>query len=98
MEPVSSADSALAHMGAQGQQHSLHEHLTEVARLAAINAASFDCAAWAYFAGLWHDLGKYREGFQKYIRLVNDVDAHIEGRIAGSDKTHSAAGALWAQQ
>ncbi len=52
-------------------------------------------AEWAYLAGLWHDLGKYRQGFQAYIRL--DTDAHIEGKLPGaSDKTHSAAGALHA--
>jgi CRISPR-associated endonuclease/helicase Cas3 len=98
MQPDISAAAALAHIGAQGQQHSLHEHLTEVARLAADNAASFDCGSWARLAGLWHDLGKYRHGFQTYIRRANDTDAHIEGRIGGYDKTHSAAGARWAQQ
>ena len=52
---------------------------------------------WAYLAGLWHDLGKYRPGFQRYIRVVND--AHIEGRLpSSSGKTHSAAGALHALQ
>ncbi len=50
---------------------------------------------WAHLAGLWHDLGKYRPGFQRYIRVVND--AHIEGKLPpSSDKTHSAAGALHA--
>jgi len=50
---------------------------------------------WAHLAGLWHDLGKYRPGFQRYIRVVSD--AHIEGKLpASSDKTHSAAGALHA--
>ena len=79
-------------------QHALEEHVTEVARLAGEFAAQFDAAQWAALAGLWHDLGKFREGFQRYIRQCGDPDAHIEGRIAGPDKTHSAAGALWAQQ
>jgi len=48
-------------------------------------------------AGLWHDLGKFRSGFQVYIRQTNDPDAHIEGKLPSrSDKTHSAAGALHA--
>jgi CRISPR-associated endonuclease/helicase Cas3 len=51
-------------------------------------------AAWAHLAGLWHDLGKFRPGFQQYIR--QDENAHIERRIGSRDKTHSAAGALHA--
>lgn len=78
-----------------GPGHGLVEHLRAVAD------GSADCAlrfgpAWAALAGLWHDLGKFRPGFQRYIR--HDVQAHIEGRarLAGRDKTHSAAGALHA--
>ncbi|MBV5333773.1 CRISPR-associated endonuclease Cas3'', partial [bacterium] len=52
----------------------------------------------AYLAGLWHDLGKYREGFQRYVRLADNPNAHIEGKVGGREKTHSAAGALWAIQ
>ena len=74
--------------------HGLREHLEGVAALAAIFAEEFG-KDWAHLAGLWHDLGKYRAGFQTYIRKVND--AHIEGKLpSGSDKTHSAAGALHA--
>jgi CRISPR-associated endonuclease/helicase Cas3 len=51
--------------------------------------------AVADLAGLWHDLGKRRPGFQSYIRQAGGAEAHIE-RIADSAKTHSAAGALWA--
>jgi len=79
-------------------EHALEDHLSEVSRLAAEFAAEFQAAEWAALAGLWHDLGKYRSGFQRYIRRCGDPDAHIEGKVAGSDKTHSAAGALWAQQ
>ncbi len=82
--------------------HLLRDHLQAVARGAADFSAWFDAAAptqrWAYLAGLWHDLGKYRPGFQKYVRLADNPDAHIEGKVGGREKTHSAAGALWAMQ
>ncbi len=78
--------------------HRLEDHLIDVSKLAADFAAEFGAAPWAALAGIWHDLGKYREGFQRYIRQCGDPDAHIEGRIAGPEKTHSAAGALWAQE
>ena len=88
----------LAHSGG----HLLIDHLRAVAALAAEFSTVFDSAEptqrWAYFAGLWHDLGKYRPGFQRYVRLADNPDAHIEGRVGGREKTHSAAGALWAMQ
>ena len=74
--------------------HGLAEHLRGVALLAALFAGTWG-RDWAHLAGLWHDLGKYRPGFQAYIRQV--ADAHIEGRLPqGSEKSHSAAGALHA--
>lgn len=72
------------------------DHLRSVAALASGFSDSFGSARWGYLAGLWHDLGKYRAGFQRYIQQTHDPDAHIEGRVAGRDKTHSAAGALHA--
>ncbi len=76
--------------------HHLHEHLREVAKLAAAMAADFNGEEWAKLAGLWHDLGKYRQAFQGYIKKESgyEPDAHIEqahGRI-----DHSTAGALYA--
>lgn len=80
--------------------HLLASHLRAVARLAAEFSSVFDAVEptqrWTYLAGLWHDLGKYRPGFQKYVRLADNPDAHIEGKVGGREKTHSAAGALWA--
>lgn len=88
----------LAHSGG----HLLAEHLNKVAALAAGFSAPFDAAEpklrWAYLAGLWHDLGKYRPGFQRYLQQSGSPDAHIEGKVGGREKTHSAAGALWAMQ
>ena len=80
-----------------GPGHPLHEHLNSVANRASVFAEPLNSSEWARLAGLWHDLGKYRSGFQRYIRVVND--AHIEGKLpSSSDKTHSAAGALHALQ
>ncbi|MDS4015613.1 MAG: CRISPR-associated endonuclease Cas3'' [Candidatus Accumulibacter sp.] len=90
----------LAHVRSENGRviaHSLPAHLDAVAHLAAGFAAAFGAAPWGELAGRWHDLGKFRAGFQRYIRQSGDADAHIEGRVASADKTHSAAGALWAQ-
>jgi CRISPR-associated endonuclease/helicase Cas3 len=82
-----------AHSG-RDAPHPLAEHLVAVGRRAAQHAAAFG-TIWAHLAGVWHDLGKYRPGFQAYIR--QSANAHIEGCLpARSDKTHSAAGALHA--
>ena len=83
-------DQALAH----GPRHLLVDHLHAVGALTAQHAGNRG-GPWAHLAGLWHDLGKYRPGFQAYVRI--DADAHIEGKLPrNSDKTHSAAGALHA--
>ncbi|HVK99880.1 MAG TPA: CRISPR-associated endonuclease Cas3'' [Dongiaceae bacterium] len=77
-------------------EHALEEHLRKVAVLAARFAAPFGGQQWSDLAGRWHDLGKYRPGFQGYIRKASgyDPDAHIEqgtGRVV-----HSEAGAVHA--
>jgi CRISPR-associated endonuclease/helicase Cas3 len=80
----------------------LADHLQSVACIAANFSETFEPATvtklWAYLAGLWHDLGKYRPGFQRYLVQSNNPDAHIEGKVGGREKTHSAAGALWAMR
>ena len=87
---------AYAHSGG----HRLSDHLQTVASLAASfcegGRLSGNSADWARLAGLWHDLGKYRPGFQRYLNQSDNPDAHIEGKVVGREKTHSAAGALWA--
>lgn len=90
---------AVAHSLPNGADfHSLLKHLQEVAYLSRRHLGERPGKVIAELAGLWHDLGKYRAGFQQYIRLVSAGEqAHIEGKLpSGSDKSHSAAGALWA--
>jgi len=77
-------------------EHFLEEHLLAVAVLAAEFASVFNSQDWARLSGLWHDLGKFREKFQKYIKSVSgyDAEAHIEGAPGRVD--HSTAGAIHA--
>jgi CRISPR-associated endonuclease/helicase Cas3 len=77
--------------------HALNDHLRAVGRLAEA-LAPCGLGQLARLAGLWHDVGKRRDGFQRFIRQAGGADAHIEGRVADRDKTHSAAGALWAER
>ena len=68
----------------------LETHLTNVAVLAKSFAESFDAGDWGYLAGLWHDLGKYSDAFQKMLGSQGGRLAQIEnfGHI-----DHSSAGA-----
>ncbi|HHN73165.1 MAG TPA: CRISPR-associated endonuclease Cas3'', partial [Thermopetrobacter sp.] len=69
----------------------LEEHLHNVAELAAQFAEPFGAREWARIAGLWHDLGKYSEAFQAYLRDAAGEDYHeaeLHGRV-----DHTSAGA-----
>jgi len=72
----------------------LEAHLQGVAEKAADFANAFGAGEWGYLAGLWHDLGKYSEDFQQYLRAANGIDAHLEGKPGRVD--HSTAGGLHA--
>uniref|UniRef100_A0A832MK77 CRISPR-associated endonuclease Cas3 n=1 Tax=Eiseniibacteriota bacterium TaxID=2212470 RepID=A0A832MK77_UNCEI len=69
----------------------LERHLEEVARLAQSFAEPFEFAQWARLAGLWHDLGKYSDAFQAYLRASSDADVHVAESAGKTD--HATAGA-----
>ncbi|MAO11748.1 MULTISPECIES: CRISPR-associated helicase Cas3' [unclassified Marinobacter] len=78
------------------EPHRLEEHLRKVAKLSASKAGTFQSSGWGMAAGLWHDLGKYRGAFQKYIRDASGYErenAHVE---SPQRVTHSTAGAVHA--
>ncbi|MEW5947916.1 MAG: CRISPR-associated helicase Cas3' [Thermodesulfobacteriota bacterium] len=87
-------DEPIAHASEDGRVHSLRDHLTGTAENAARFAAEFGCAEWGRLAGLWHDLGKYSDDFQRYIRAVTDPDAHVERKQGHVN--HSTAGGVHA--
>lgn len=91
MTPALIAHSA----NSSGQIHALNDHLEKVGLLAAEFAGAWGQPLWARLAGAWHDLGKARGGFQRHV--ARTADAHIEGRVPGTEKTHSAAGAIHAR-
>lgn len=79
--------------------HPLEDHLRKVAILAEKYANKFDGCDWAYLAGKWHDLGKYRSAFQTYIRKATGVNpnAHIE-KQSDPRTNHASSGAIYAKQ
>ena len=71
---------AIAHKDESGKIQLLIDHLNNVASLAASYASEFGCATSGYRAGLFHDIGKCSEAFEK--------------RLSGGPKVdHSSAGA-----
>lgn len=79
----------LAHSAnVNGQRQLLSEHLLAVANLARDFAACLRASQLGYYAGLWHDLGKFHPEFQAYL-----LD---EERLRGPN--HSSAGALLAKK
>ena len=87
-------ESYIAHVSEDKRVHLLEEHLKHTAELAAEFASEFNASEWGYLCGLWHDLGKYSEPFQKMIRAacgIADDSSDVPYKV-----NHSTAGALWA--
>ena len=82
------------------QVHSSEKHLNMVSQLAEQHAAGFGSADWAYMAGVWHDLDKYRRGFKRYIlHSAGERPGCAHRRSGGwTRQAHSATNALGAQQ
>lgn len=78
-------------------EHSLEEHLLEVAHKAEEFAKAFNSHDWARLSGLWHDLGKYRLAFQVHIKKGSGYvpDAHITSEN-NPTTAHASTGALYA--
>jgi hypothetical protein len=70
--------------------HGLKEHLESVAAEAEAKANKFQAGRLAYYAGLWHDLGKYNPKFQDFLRKAHD--AKLAGQKLAAAKVPHAIG------
>lgn len=64
--------------------HNLKEHLSDVATLARTYADKFKAGDLGYYAGLWHDVGKYNPKFQDYLRQCHAASEAGEDRYIQS--------------
>lgn len=84
---------------------SLENHLQGVANLSRKNAGKIGCGDYGELLGLLHDVGKYSDDFQSYIKsAVGILDPDVDEETVESSKLrgkidHSTAGAqlLWSR-
>jgi CRISPR-associated endonuclease/helicase Cas3 len=80
-----------------GQWHKLEEHLRSVAETAKSFAQPFGAGDLAYWAGLWHDLGKFHPDFQKYLEDCDEAK-RLGTRAPRPRIDHKGAGTVTAAQ
>lgn len=77
----------LARIAADGREQPLAEHLKAVAHLTSESLP----ASWqqvGYYTGLWHDLGKYIQSWQQYLRGTSKKKNHSsQGAMLAIDRT-----------
>lgn len=76
----------------RGDRHEWAEHAEGTARLASSFAGSFGMEEWGYLLGLWHDVGKLADDWQRYLA------ANEAGRAPRGGPDHKAAGAQLAMR
>ena len=86
----------IAHTREDSKTQPLEEHLLNVAKKAAEFIDKEEWKPWAYIAGLWHDVGKFSDGFQEYIRATGKTDDDEEKTVIRVQ--HAIHGALLAVQ
>ena len=95
--------SAIAHVRKDGACQTVMEHLLEVSELCGRYASKLSLGSAGALIGLSHDLGKYSEEFQNYLRsatglLEQDVDVDYvdpEGNRGKIDHSTAGAQSLW---
>jgi CRISPR-associated endonuclease/helicase Cas3 len=73
----------------------LHDHLEGTAILASNFASEFQNGEWGRLLGLWHDIGKYSEDFQNYIKINSGYEENDQ-KMPKTD--HTSAGAIFAKE
>ncbi len=71
----------IAHLRETGEEQSVKEHLEGAAELCEEFAKPFGFEKLAFWCGISHDVGKYSDRFQAYIKGKND---HVDHSTAGA--------------
>jgi CRISPR-associated endonuclease/helicase Cas3 len=103
MPPTIDMNEPIAHWRSHDQTpHLVKQHLVDVSSLSQAFAGKLGIAHAGELVGLLHDLGKYSEEFQAYIRsalgLVDcDEDDYVDAKAQRGKVDHSTAGAqhIW---
>lgn len=66
----------------EGEWHGLTEHLLAVAEIAGRFCEPFNSHDAGYYAGLWHDIGKFNPEFQRY--LAGERTSRLDHKGAGA--------------
>lgn len=98
-------EGVIAHVRSDAEVQLLKTHLESVGALAAVFAAKFGLAKHGELIGLLHDLGKYSDEFQAYIKSATgmynqDEDAEfVDASELKGKVDHSTSGAqfIWEQ-
>lgn len=86
----------IAHIkpGNPDMEQTIPDHLEETAQVAKRLGTPLGIGCLAYLAGLYHDLGKFRKEFERYMRsAVSECDKKKQKKI-----NHSSAGAIYIYQ
>ena len=63
------------------ENQELLDHLTATADLAKVFASAYGCGNTGYWAGLLHDLGKYTDAFQNYLKRSLGGETVTRGEV-----------------
>lgn len=84
----------LAHISEdRSREQTLKDHLEETAKLAGDFASVFECKEWGEGCGLFHDVGKYSDSFQKRLHGGPITDHATAGAVELNEKAHNLIGA-----
>jgi CRISPR-associated endonuclease/helicase Cas3 len=91
----SEKESYLAHLGRFGEDQLLNRHLLQVSAISARLGAKIGMTRAGELIGLMHDIGKYSEAFQRYLREAADnTEMEMEPKESTKGRIdHSTAGA-----
>lgn len=73
-----------------GSRQTLLEHTEHVGELSGALGARIGLSALCMLIGIFHDFGKAKEAFQDYLKMEEEAQRALRGRI-----NHSAGGARW---